>query len=242
MQAPKPGPHVAETKNAAQFHSNKILQEFKGKDQIHVDWVNTYVGGFLKDLQDYIKKFHTTGLSWNPKGEDFSKVKVADAPSSSPAPSADDDEAPPPPGPAPDLDYGFDDKPKPATSGGGFTALFAEINQKGDGVTGGLKHVTKDMKKKPPVSSVVPSKGEVTTTTTTPSAKAQTPSKPPKFALEGNKWVVEYQVGNRNIVIENPETKHTVYIYRCKQSTVQVRGKVNNIIFGKISWLANQFR
>jgi len=234
ITSPKPGPHVAEAKNAAQFHSNKILQEFKGKDQTHVDWVNSFIGGFLKDLQDYIKKFHTTGLSWNPKGDDLSKVKVADAPSNkNPSPSNDDD-APPAPGPAPDFDYSFDNQPKaPSSSGGGFGALFAEINQKGEGgVTTGLKHVTKDMKNKhnPPTSSVVPSKAEVTHTTSTPKAQS-TPSKPPKFALEGNKWVVEYQVGNRNIVIENPETKHTVYIYRCKQSTIVIKGKVNSIIF-----------
>lgn len=225
--APKPGPHVAEAKNGAQFYSNKILQEFKGKDQMHVDWVNTFVGGFLKDLQDYIKKFHTTGLAWNPKGDDLANIHVADAP----APSDDGPEdLPPPPGPAPDFEYSFNtnantsDKPK-----GGAAALFAEINQKGEGgVTTGLKHVTKDMKKKPPVSSVVSAKAEVTTSSA-PAKAAVT--KPPKFALDGTKWVVEYQNGNRNIVIDQTEPRHTVYIYRCKQSTVQIKGKVNSIIF-----------
>jgi len=54
-------------------------------------------------------------------------------------------------------------------------------------------------------------------------------TKPPKFALEGNKWSVEWQVDNKNIVIEEPEAKHTVYIYKCKGSVVQVKGKVNSI-------------
>jgi len=47
--------------------------------------------------------------------------------------------------------------------------------------------------------------------------------------LEGNKWVVEYQNGNKSIVIEDTEPKHTVYIYRCINSTVQIKGKVNTI-------------
>jgi len=47
--------------------------------------------------------------------------------------------------------------------------------------------------------------------------------------LEGNKWIVEYQIGNPNIVIADVELKQTVYIYRCKNSTVQVKGKVNSV-------------
>jgi adenylyl cyclase-associated protein len=197
-----------------------------------VDWVNTFLNGFLKDLQDYIKKHHTTGLTWNPKGQDASKVSVGDAPASAPAAPAPASDVPPPPGPAPDFTY----DEEPAKPKGGASALFAEINKKGEtGVTTGLKHVTKDMKNKhnPPTSSVVPSKTETASASAPVKAQAA-PAKPPKFALEGNKWSVEYQVGNRGIVIEPTEPKHTVYIYRCKQSTVQIKGKVNNIILGKL--------
>jgi adenylyl cyclase-associated protein len=40
----------------------------------------------------------------------------------------------------------------------------------------------------------------------------------------------ENQVGNKNIVIENPETRHTVYIYKCFDSVIQIKGKVNSIM------------
>ncbi len=87
---------------------------------------------------------------------------------------------------------------------------------------------------------------------------------PPKFSLEGNKWVIvrvppstlflekkfhsyevqelighfilplkENQVGNKNIVIEDPEVRQTVYIYKCQDSVVQIKGKVNAITIGK---------
>jgi len=52
---------------------------------------------------------------------------------------------------------------------------------------------------------------------------------PPKLALEGTKWCIENQDGNKSIVIENTETRQTVYIYRCNNSVIQIKGKVNSI-------------
>jgi len=46
--------------------------------------------------------------------------------------------------------------------------------------------------------------------------------------LQGNKWVVEFQDG-ANIEIEPKEPKNTVYIFKCRNTTVQVKGKVNAI-------------
>nr|1S0P_A Chain A, Adenylyl cyclase-associated protein [Dictyostelium discoideum]1S0P_B Chain B, Adenylyl cyclase-associated protein [Dictyostelium discoideum] len=66
---PTPGPHVAEMRGSAEFYTNRILKEFKGVNQDQVDWVSNYVN-FLKDLEKYIKQYHTTGLTWNPKGGD----------------------------------------------------------------------------------------------------------------------------------------------------------------------------
>ncbi|RKO95007.1 C-terminal domain of adenylylcyclase associated protein, partial [Caulochytrium protostelioides] len=53
---------------------------------------------------------------------------------------------------------------------------------------------------------------------------------PPVFRLEGNKWLIEHQVNNNDIVVENAEINQTVYIFGCQNSTVQVRGKVNAVI------------
>jgi len=59
--------------------------------------------------------------------------------------------------------------------------------------------------------------------------KAAVSTAPPKLALEGNKWIVEHQVGNKEIIISDVEPKHTIYIYKCDNSVVQVKGKVNAI-------------
>ena len=52
------------------------------RDKQHVDWVKAYVE-FLSELQVYVKKWHTTGLAWNPKGGDASAAN----PSAAPAPT-----------------------------------------------------------------------------------------------------------------------------------------------------------
>jgi len=41
--------------------------------------------------------------------------------------------------------------------------------------------------------------------------------------------MVENQISNKNLVISDTEAKHTVYIYNCKGSTIQIKGKVNAI-------------
>jgi len=45
----------------------------------------------------------------------------------------------------------------------------------------------------------------------------------------------EFQQGNQQLVIENPEPRHTVYIYKCENSVVQIKGgKVNAITIGML--------
>jgi len=50
----------------------------------------------------------------------------------------------------------------------------------------------------------------------------------PKFELQGNKWIVEWQDG-ATIEIKDVEMKQTVFIYKCEKTTVRVFGKVNTI-------------
>jgi hypothetical protein len=64
---PTPGPFVKDTIGSSQFWSNKILTQFKGKDESQVNWVNSFTG-FLQNLQKYIMQYHTTGLAWNSGG------------------------------------------------------------------------------------------------------------------------------------------------------------------------------
>jgi len=47
--------------------------------------------------------------------------------------------------------------------------------------------------------------------------------------------VQEYQKDNRNLVISDTEMKQTVYIYKCENCTIQIKGKVNAITLGQSS-------
>jgi len=225
LVTPTPGPFVAEARASSEFYSNRILKDYRGKEggQIHVDWVKAW-NQYLVNLQAYIKKHHTTELAWTGK---------ADA-SAAAAPAAGGAKPPPPPKGAP---------PPPAaapapTKGGAApadpTKLFAELNR-GDDVTKGLKKVTADMKtknRKPEERSSVVKADEVKKPKEEKAAGAGAAAKkmrPPKLALEGNKWVVEFQQGNQSIVLSETEPRQTVYIYGCKNSVVTIKGKINSI-------------
>lgn len=228
--SPTPGPHVDESRASSEFYSNKLLMQYRhdqseeGKTQ--VAWVSAW-NTFLKELRNWIKNYHTTGLSWNPQGGDASSFAKGAAPSSG--------GAPPPPGPPPPA-MDFTNAPPPSQSGGGgaHAALFAEINAVKDRQTGGktegLKHVTKEMKTKYQDKSALPSVAPKTPAASAGAKRTtQAVSRPPKLALEGSKWVVEFQQGAKDLVIDAPEPRHTVYIYKCNDAVIQIRGKVNAI-------------
>lgn len=79
--------------------------------------------------------------------------------------------------------------------------------------------------------STVPSSVEPKVTKTGGFSGGPKISKPPKFALEGNKWVVENQL-NAQLEIKDPEMRHVVYIYNCVGSTIQIANKVNAVTIG----------
>lgn len=220
-----PAPHVGESRGSSEFYSNKILKDYKGKEQVHVDWVNSF-NGFLKDLQAFVKQYHTTGLEWNAKGGDASNASASSSSSSSAAPSG------PPPPPAPVVDNS-----KPAAAPVDSSKLFAELS-KGTDVTKGLKKVTNDMKaknrpesEKSSVVKAIEPKAEKLPAATGKAAV----TKPPKFALEGSKWTVEFQNGARDLVISDTEPRQTLYLYKCVNTTIQVKGKINAITMDSCS-------
>lgn len=212
--SPTPGPFVNEFKGNSEFYSNKLLREYKGKDEDQVGWINA-LKGFFGDLVAFIKKTHTTGLVWKKGGEDASKYVGA-----APAPAAK--AGPPPPGPPPAITSA------PAKKGADMNALFSSIN-KGTGISSGLKKVTSDMKTKnrdpkerSAVVKAVPKKR--------PTSRKPVKRGTPKFALEGNKWVLEFQDDKKDFVISETETKHTVYLYKNDNCVLNVSGeKVNSI-------------
>jgi adenylyl cyclase-associated protein len=109
------------------------------------------------------------------------------------------------------------------------SALFSELS-KGEDVTKGLRRVTDDMKthKNPTLRAgdVVPAAKSSASHHAPPKGEA---AKPPKFALDGKKWLVEYQTGKKDLVIKDAEMKQTVYVYKCVDCVITVKGKINAI-------------
>ncbi|KAI4871827.1 hypothetical protein NFI96_016384 [Prochilodus magdalenae] len=222
--APKPGPFVKEMQDAAMFYTNRVLKDYKEKDKTHVDWVKAYLA-IWTELQTYIKQHHTTGLVWSKSGPVASASGAPSAPSGGAAP-------PPPPGPPPppaDLNQsaGGDSA---ATSR---SALFASLN-KGADITKGLKHVSDSQKthKNPNLRSQagpVHSSPKPFTAPRPTASAAPARTLPPVLELDGKKWRVENQEGAQGLVISETELKQVVYAYKCNNSTLQVKGKINSI-------------
>lgn len=55
------------------------------------------------------------------------------------------------------------------------------------------------------------------------------------------KWKIEFHNKRNDLVIDQTEIKHTVYIYKCKECTVTVKGKVNSILLDNCSRVALLF-
>ena len=60
--------------------------------------------------------------------------------------------------------------------------------------------------------------------------KNGTDLKRPVFELEDKKWKIEYQVKQDNLIVDQTDMKQSVYVYKCKECTITVKGKVNSIL------------
>uniref|UniRef100_A0A6N2KV95 Adenylyl cyclase-associated protein n=1 Tax=Salix viminalis TaxID=40686 RepID=A0A6N2KV95_SALVM len=208
--------HVEESWQMAEFYNNKILVEYKSKDPSHIEWAKALKELYLPGLRGYVKSHYPLGPVWSATA----KAKAA-------APSAP---APPPPPPA-SLFSSESSSPSSSKPKEGMAAVFQEISS-GKPVTAGLRKVTDNMKTKNRADRTgVVGASEKESHTSTPSfSKAG----PPKLELQmGRKWVVENQIGRKNLVIDDCDAKQSVYIFGCKDSVLQVHGKVNNITIDK---------
>lgn len=193
----------------------------------------------LENLAVYVKENFPTGLTWNAKGDKPEAVvgkslsSNASAPVAPAPPSTSAGGPPPPPPPPPPMVIEEGNKaPAQAT---GAAAVFAEINQ-GAGITASLRKVDKsEMTHKNPS---LRAGSTVAAAPTSPKRQGPpTPSKPDKYtlkkaaktSLEANKWVVENHENNNQVVIEDTAINQAVYIYNCKNSTIQIKGKVNAV-------------
>ncbi|KAG9510829.1 Adenylyl cyclase-associated protein 1 [Fragariocoptes setiger] len=207
--SPTPGPYVKDMTEASQFYTNKVLVAYKDKDKRHVDWVSAWLK-FLDELRQFIKKAHTTGLTWNVRGRDVSQSGGGLPPPPPPM-------MPPPP-PATDLGVGGDQNDAR-------TALLKQLNQ-GTDITKNLRHVSKDGRSlRTPVS-------DRSSRSKSPDPRTvSTIKRTPKFEFEGKKWVLEYHDGSiqEQFNIQATEMNQSVNIYKCERVMVVVSGKINSI-------------
>ncbi|KAL6943429.1 hypothetical protein ACO0OE_003317 [Hanseniaspora uvarum] len=228
-------------KEAAQFWTNRILKEFRESDPVSVEWVKLFLSGF-DELKKYIKANQTTGPTYSSKSgipllDALKKVSSSSvAPPVTPPTSAGNPPPPPPP-PAPPANV-FEIKKDEAKSAesGDMTAVFAELS-KGENITSGLKKVDKaELKKQKELNKPVPA--------SKPAVNNKPPSKPkkpqdisikePKKEFVGNKWFVMDFINEPSpIVIEGATLGESVFVGKCINSIIQVKGKVNSITFNE---------
>nr|GMC82926.1 cyclase-associated protein 1-like [Ipomoea batatas]GMC84956.1 cyclase-associated protein 1-like [Ipomoea batatas]GMC87051.1 cyclase-associated protein 1-like [Ipomoea batatas] len=205
-----PTAHVEESWQTAEFYSNKILVDYKNNDPNHIEWAKALKELYVPGLRDYVKSHYPLGPVWNATGKHF--VSAPPAPSSL---------------------FTSGSHQSSSTNSKGMSAVFAEINS-GKPVTSGLRKVTDDMKSKNRAdrSSIVGDTGKKGSAKSAFSSKAGNP----KLELQmGRKWVVEYQIDEKNLVIDDCDPKQSVYVFGCKGSVLQIQGKVNNITLDKCS-------
>ncbi|KAF3184078.1 hypothetical protein TWF751_000082 [Orbilia oligospora] len=240
----KPAEFVTEMANAGQFYGNRVIKEYKEKDKKHVEWVRSWYN-ICKTLEDYVRKYHVRGISWNRDGGDAPEImatlKKSTAAAPAPAPTGGappPPPPPPPPGPAPILELPKDSGSS-SSGGGDMGAVFAQLNQ-GTGVTAGLRKVDKsEMTHKNPslrASSLV--SGEAARPKSPgPQAKPKPAhmkqKKPPKMELDGNKWIVENYENEQSLSLPTVEINQTVSLYHCKNTTLQIKGKFNAIFMNE---------
>ncbi|KAF7142619.1 hypothetical protein RHSIM_Rhsim05G0074500 [Rhododendron simsii] len=213
--------HVEESWQMAEFYNNKILVEYKNKDPSHVEWAKALKELYVPGLRDYVKRHYPLGPVWSVTGK-ITVPTPAKAPKSS-------GPAPPPPPPA---SLFSSESPQSSSSRPkvGMAAVFQEINT-GKPATAGLRKVTDDMKTKNRADRTgIVGAGEKESGA---SSRSFSKAGPPKLELQVRKWVVENQIGRKNLVIDDCDSKQSVYVFGCKDSVLQIKGKVNNITVDK---------
>ncbi|CAF0754706.1 unnamed protein product [Adineta steineri] len=219
--SPTPAPHIKEMSDAAQFYSNRVLKDYKDKDPIHVEWVKQWIK-ILNELHAYVKQYHTTGLTWGIHSQNDLNTNSARNPLPTPPTSSFSN-------------IQINDKVPQ-------NGLMSSINSLGTGVTSHLKKVPDELKthknphlKDQPIERT--NKSQIITSNTS----SHLTSGPPKLALEGNKWIVEYYNNRTDLKISETNMRHTIYIYKCTNSTITVHGKVNSIVLDQCTKVGIQF-
>ncbi|CAF0967240.1 unnamed protein product [Rotaria sordida] len=241
LVSPTPAPYIKEMSDAAQFYANRVLKEFKEKDPTHVEWVKQWIT-VLSELHAYVKQYHTTGLTWSVHGQQGSGAAAVPTGKSGSA-------APPPPPPPPPPPSSSLSSAAQAQDGQSRAELMDSINALGTDATSHLKKVPDQLKLhknaqlRDQTSNQSAARSNIATKSqeTVSQTSSTLTSGPPKLALEGNKWVVEFHSGRHDLKITDTNMKQTVYVYKCSNSTLTIQGKVNSIVLDQCNKVGLQF-
>ncbi|KAK9591638.1 suppressor of rasval19 [Aspergillus fumigatus] len=244
---PKPADFVSEIVGGIQYYGNKVLKEYKEKDQTHIQYIQAYYLIF-KSLAAYLKKHYPKGLTWNQEsGIDAQEAlrQIESGASGQTAPPA----PPPPPVPTLNVPGGVPPPPPPppgappapVAAAPDMSAVFAQLNQ-GDAITSGLRKVDKsEMTHKNPslrAGATVPerpsSQGSISRSKSPAPSKKPKPEsmrarKPPRKELEGNKWLLENFDNPGGIIEISAQQNQSILISRCNKTIVKVNNKANAI-------------
>ena len=164
----------------------------------------------------YVKEYHTTGLTWNPKGVDVSEfnpeavtAKPTAVTTSAPAPAKTV-------------------APSQVKTG---VALFSALN-KGENITSGLKTVTKDMQTWRQEYKAADAPAPVKVAPKIAPRVAETVKGPAKLEFQdnGGKWVVENLSADKGLfTIQIQDKKESVYFFGCIGASISVKGKCKSI-------------
>ena len=203
MVKPAPRDFIDNFVGGSDFWANKIRKEYRTTNPDHCVFVDTFKA-LLLGLMDYVKEYHTTGVSWNANGVNVSEYGSATVVTAAAA------------------------KPRTTSASAPAANLLAEL--KPDSATAGLKTVTKDMQTWRTEYKGGDKPAPVVAPKAAPAAAAPQVKGPPKLEYQtaGAKWVVENQTGPCEVLIEN--IKQTVYIFGCAGATINVKGKCKSII------------
>jgi len=217
-----PSSFVKETIGSSDFWSNKIRKEYKGKDKKHIDFCDT-MKALIVDLAAYLKEYHLSGLMWNANG-----IPVKDFKSSS-IPIAKTTQ-----------NISNKDKVQIAGSPDIMKELAAKQSKDGSSAATNLNKVSRDQQ----TWRKEFKKKETTATTTVKSSAVSVIEKSPsnkklgkpicQFQSHGSKWIIENQTKTSNpdgiCTVTTSDSKEQVYIYKCQNSTIQVKGKIKSVI------------
>ena len=216
---PAPRDFIQSGLEGAEYWANRIRKEFRGINQDQITFCDSFKA-LLSELMAYVKEFHTTGVTWNPKG-----VTVAEySPCAGTAPLVAVAAA------APLVQESSKSTTAPAAAAPPKADLFAALNKGGD-ITSGLKSVTKDMQtwRAEYKGGDAPAPKAVVAPKAAPAAAGPKGTPKLEFQSVSSKWLVENQgPGHHKVAVQG--IKESVYIFGCVGATIEVIGKCNGIV------------